>query len=56
VFQSRTKFWREEKVSLKIEFGQPSLAQVWSIADDVGTQLGLIVGTAQGGMRAPRPQ
>jgi monoamine oxidase len=52
VFQSRTKFWREEKVSLNIEFGQPSLAHVWSMADDVGTQRGLIVGTAQGGMRA----
>ena len=52
VFQSRTKFWREEKVSLNIEFGQPSLAHVWSMADDVGTQRGLIVGTAQGGVRA----
>jgi hypothetical protein len=41
VFQSRTKFWREEKVSMNIEFGQPSLAHVWSMSDDLGTQRGL---------------
>lgn len=52
VLQSRTKFWREEKVSLNIEFGKPALAHVWSMADDVSTNRGLIVGTAQPGVRA----
>ncbi len=52
VFQSRTKFWREENVSLNIEFGKPALAHVWSMADDVDTKRGLIVGTAQPGIQA----
>jgi monoamine oxidase len=52
VLQSRTKFWREENVSLNIEFGKPTLGEVWSMADDVKTQRGLIVGTAQPGVRA----
>ncbi len=52
VLQSRTKFWREENVSLNIEFGKASLQHIWSMADDVKTQRGLIVGTAQPGVRA----
>ena len=52
VFQSRTKFWRDQNVSMNIEFDQPALAHNWSMADDVHTQRGLIVGTAQPGISA----
>ena len=52
VFQSRTKFWKEEKVSLNIEFGKPALAHIWSMGDELPTSRGLIVGTAQAGVRA----
>jgi monoamine oxidase len=50
VFQSRTKFWREQGISVNIEFSEPDLEHVWSMADDVETQRGLITGTAQPGV------
>jgi monoamine oxidase len=54
IFLSRTKFWQEEKTSINVEFDQPSLQHVWSMADDVATQRGLITGTAQPGVTAER--
>jgi monoamine oxidase len=48
VFQSRTPFWKREGVSPNMEFGEPSLAHVWGMADEVETHRGLLVGTAQG--------
>jgi monoamine oxidase len=52
VFQSRTKFWRDQGVSINVEFFQPSLEHIWSMADDVETRRGLIVGTAQPAVQA----
>lgn len=52
VFQSRTKFWREKGPGINVEFSKPAIEHVWSMADDVETQRGLIVGTAQPGVRA----
>jgi monoamine oxidase len=52
VLQSRTKFWRDQHVSINIEFSQPSLEHTWSMADDVPTNRGLVVGTANAGIRA----
>ena len=52
VFQSRTKFWREQGRSINIEFSRPELEHVWSMGDDVETQRGLVVGTAHPGVKA----
>jgi monoamine oxidase len=52
VFQSRTKFWREQGTSINIEFSEPTLGHVWSMADDVETRRGLVVGTAEPGVKA----
>jgi monoamine oxidase len=52
VFQSRTKFWREERVSMNLQVGDAALHHTWSMADDVKTQRGLIVGTGNPGARA----
>jgi monoamine oxidase len=49
IFLSRTKFWHEQGTSINVEFGQPSLQHVWSMADDVATKRGLVTGTAQPG-------
>ncbi len=54
VFQSRTKFWRDQNVSINMEFYQPSLQHIWSMADDVNTTHGLITGTAQPGVPAAK--
>lgn len=50
IFIARSKFWREQGTSINREFGQSSLAHVWSMADDVGTTRGLITGTAEPGV------
>jgi monoamine oxidase len=50
ILLSRTKFWRENSIGMNIEFGQAALEHVWSMADDVKTDRGLIVGTAQPGV------
>ncbi len=47
---SRTKFWRENSIGMNVEFHQHALEHVWSMADDVNTNRGLIVGTAQPGV------
>jgi monoamine oxidase len=52
VLQSRTKFWREQDVSINVEFNEPTLEHVWSMADDVQTPRGLVVGTARPGIEA----
>jgi monoamine oxidase len=52
VLQARTKFWREQKTGVNIEYSKPTFEHSWSMADEVETQRGLIVGTAQPGVRA----
>jgi monoamine oxidase len=51
VFQSRTKFWKEDRTTATIVFGDPNLEHIWSQAEDVQTSRGLIAGTAQGGTK-----
>ncbi len=52
VFQSRTKFWKEDATTASIVFDQPALGHTWSQAEDVETSHGLIAGTAQAGITA----
>jgi monoamine oxidase len=48
VFQSRTKFWEWQGISPNMEFEDADLNHVWSMAEEVPTARGLLVGTAQG--------
>jgi monoamine oxidase len=52
VFQSRTKFWKEDRTTASIVCNAPVLEHCWSQAEDVETNRGLIAGTAQGGTKA----
>ncbi len=54
IFLSRTKFWREQGISINVEFSQPALEHVWSMPADVKTERGLITGTAAPGVTAER--
>ncbi len=45
-FQSRSRFWEKDGVSPNIEFGERSLSHIWRMGDDVDTQHGLLVSTA----------
>jgi monoamine oxidase len=47
-FQSKSRFWEKDAVSPNIEFNEPSLNHIWRMADDVDTERGLLVGTAEG--------
>jgi monoamine oxidase len=50
IFLARSKFWRDQNISINVEVGQAALEHVWSMADDVHTERGLITGTAQPGV------
>jgi len=48
IFQSRTQFWKRDRISPNMEFGDRELNHVWSTCDEVETSRGLLVGTATG--------
>ncbi|HEY7302871.1 MAG TPA: FAD-dependent oxidoreductase [Bryobacteraceae bacterium] len=52
VLQARTRFWNENKTGINIEFHKADLEHIWSMPNEVPTQRGLIVGTAQPGVTA----
>ena len=45
-FQSRSRFWEKDGISPNIEFNERSLSHIWRMGDDVETQRGLLVSTA----------
>ena len=45
-FQARSRFWEKDGVSPNIEFNEHALNHAWSSGDDVDTQRGLLVATA----------
>ena len=51
-FQSRTKFWRDQKSSVNLEFEKSNMENVWSTAEEVPTARGLIIGTGGSGLTA----
>lgn len=52
VFQSRTKFWKRDGFSGNMEFGRPQLGPLWAMAEELPTERGLMIGTAQAGVTA----
>jgi monoamine oxidase len=48
ILQARSRFWTHDGLSPNMEFGDPALYHAWSTGEDVDTQRGLLVGTAQG--------
>jgi monoamine oxidase len=53
VFQSRTKFWETDQVSPNWMPPDPRLNELWSMAEDVNTRRGILVGGAEPGVAAP---
>ena len=52
VFQSRTRFWKTDGVSPNWEPPDPHLNEIWSIADEVNTPRGILIGGAAPGATA----
>jgi monoamine oxidase len=48
IFQSRTQFWKRDRLTPSMEFGDRELNHVWTTCDEVETTRGLLVGTATG--------
>jgi monoamine oxidase len=53
VFQSRTRFWERDKISPNWLPPDPRLNELWSMADEVKTPRGILLGGAQAGVAAP---
>lgn len=47
IFQSRTKFWKTDRLSPNMEFGQTELSEAWAMAEEVPTRRGLLIGQAR---------
>ncbi|HEY7307031.1 MAG TPA: NAD(P)/FAD-dependent oxidoreductase [Bryobacteraceae bacterium] len=52
VFQSRTRFWKTDGISPNWLPPDPRLNELWSIADEVNTPRGILLGGAQAGVTA----
>jgi monoamine oxidase len=52
VFQCRTRFWNTDKVSPNWLPPDPRLNETWSLADEVNTSRGILIGGAQAGVTA----
>jgi monoamine oxidase len=52
VFQSRTRFWKTDKISPNWAPPDPRLNELWSMAEEVNTPRGILLGGAQGGVTA----
>ena len=53
VFQTRTRFWQTDKISPNWMPPDPRLNELWSMADEVNTPRGILLGGAQAGVAAP---
>jgi monoamine oxidase len=46
IFQTRSRFWQNDKISPNMNPGDPSLGSVWAMAEEVETRRGILIGTA----------
>jgi monoamine oxidase len=54
IFQSRTKFWKRDGLSSSMDFHDRLFDSIWATGDDVPTDRGLLIGTAQGSVTAAK--
>lgn len=52
IFQSRTRFWKTDKISPNWSPPDPRLNELWSMAEEVNTPRGILLGGAQAGVTA----
>ncbi len=54
VFQARSKFWLDDKLSINMDLGHPDISSIWQVADEVDTHRVALMGTGPGGVSAQR--
>jgi monoamine oxidase len=52
IFQTRTRFWKADKVSPNWTPPDPKLNELWAMAEEVQTPRGILLGGAQAGVPA----
>jgi monoamine oxidase len=54
VFQARSKFWEDDKLSINMDLNHPDIGGVWQVADEVDTHRVALMGSGPGGVSAQR--
>ncbi len=54
VFQARSRFWEDDKLSINMELDHPDIGSIWQVADEVDTHRVALMGTGPGGVSAQR--
>jgi monoamine oxidase len=54
VFQARSKFWLDDKLSINMDFDHPDISSIWQVADEVDTHRVALMGVGPGGVSAQR--
>ena len=54
VFQARSKFWLEDKLSINLDFDHPDIYNLWQVADEVETHRVVLMASCPGGISAQR--
>jgi monoamine oxidase len=54
VFQARSKFWEDDKLSINMDLGLPEIGSIWRVADEVDTHRVALMGSGPGGVSAQR--
>jgi len=54
VFQARSKFWVEDKLSINMELDHPDINSIWQVANEVETHRVALMGSGPGGVSAQR--
>ena len=54
VFQARSKFWEDDKMSINLELDHPDINSIWQVANEVDTHRVALMGSGPGGVSAQR--
>ena len=54
VFQARSKFWEDDKVSINMDLNHQDIGSIWQVANEVDTHRVALMGSGPGGVSALR--
>ena len=54
VFQAHSRFWEEDNLSINMELNHPDIGSIWQTAEEVDTDLALLLGSGPGGISPQR--
>ena len=50
IFQSASKFWKEDNLSINMELDHPNIRSIWQVAEEVDTERAALMATGPGGV------